>query len=508
MKRLTKRALAILVALGLCPVLLTVQGATNHTADWPEASIVKDETVFARLSSTGGAGQVQVISRLEVPWAGKYIDALGGGSVVNLTDATKPLLSGGQVTWPLAENPTGFYYQTTIDAALPISVAISYQLDGRAIYPEALAGKNGLVTLTLGLSPNLGCKAAYRNGLMTQVQVPLDLDRCHNISAPGASTVIIGRTMTASYLAPASGPSTFSLTFDARDMAMDEITILLLRQTLDLSGLGPDLSLGLGPLAINATTLSEGMAALAEDTAPTKTTYAKIVSGTDSLSTSLADADSATQSFDQDLQAFAATLKQLSALATGLETTILGQRDFGLGLMGQMYAELPADKKEQFAADYERCRENWNTITDNLGTLTTGLDDLNTLLTDPETGLLITSTTNAETLSHLAETTATLAQTASDLTDNIDALCDGVTSDSQSMETLLTGMLALVDNLSDAPLPHTTGELTSFIQNAAAPRSQQFVLRTQAFGLAPIDPPPPQATTTTFWQRLTALFRF
>lgn len=46
------------------------------------------------------------------------------------------------------------YYQGTTQKALPVDVSISYQLDGKPISAEALAGKSGRVTIRFSYQNN------------------------------------------------------------------------------------------------------------------------------------------------------------------------------------------------------------------------------------------------------------------------------------------------------------------------------------------------------------------
>ena len=59
---------------------------------------------------------------------------------------------------------------------------------------------------------------------MCQVQVPISLDKCSNVTAEGATAVVTGTTKTLSYTILPGKSEDFTVAFDAVNFEMDAIT--------------------------------------------------------------------------------------------------------------------------------------------------------------------------------------------------------------------------------------------------------------------------------------------
>lgn len=109
----------------------------------------KEETVYVLADAKGGVNQVIVSEWLKnSDGASRLADRSSLKDIKNVkgyesyeTDAD------GNLTWQ-AEGGD-IYYQGATDKEIPVEVKLSYQLDGREIEPEELAGKSGRVTIRM-----------------------------------------------------------------------------------------------------------------------------------------------------------------------------------------------------------------------------------------------------------------------------------------------------------------------------------------------------------------------
>lgn len=114
----------------------------------------KVETVYVTADATGAVGEIIVSNWLKNPSGEKEItDNTILSDIVNVKGKETYALSGnGDITWD-AEG-RDIYYQGVTDKELPVTVKVSYTLDGKTIEPSELAGKSGNVTIRFDYENN------------------------------------------------------------------------------------------------------------------------------------------------------------------------------------------------------------------------------------------------------------------------------------------------------------------------------------------------------------------
>lgn len=106
----------------------------------------KDETVYVKLNADGTKKEVIVSDWLKNPDGTKSIeDSSDLSDIKNVKGDETYSKSGGSLLWE--SNGSDIYYQGTSDKELPVSMKISYFLDGKEMSPEEIAGKSGKVTI-------------------------------------------------------------------------------------------------------------------------------------------------------------------------------------------------------------------------------------------------------------------------------------------------------------------------------------------------------------------------
>ena len=130
----------------------------------------KEESVYVVADASGKSKEVIVSDWLKNP---EGLDDLKDASILENIENVKGEETfreqGGSMTWQA--NGKDIYYQGTTKKDLPVEVSITYELDGKEISPEELAGKSGHVTMRFEYTN----KETYRtvvNGVEKEVVVP------------------------------------------------------------------------------------------------------------------------------------------------------------------------------------------------------------------------------------------------------------------------------------------------------------------------------------------------
>ena len=140
MKKLVRNLIALTLSAALC-----VSGAAVALAQ-PQEQNTKDETVYVLADSNGSTRKIIVSDWLKnAAGADTLLDESGLTGVQNVKGSESCTDNGGTLTWSAAGSD--IYYQGTTDKELPVTLTVSYQLDGESIAPEDLVGKSGHVTI-------------------------------------------------------------------------------------------------------------------------------------------------------------------------------------------------------------------------------------------------------------------------------------------------------------------------------------------------------------------------
>lgn len=140
MKKLVRNLIALTLSAALC-----VSGAAVALAQ-PQEQNTKDETVYVLADSNGSTQKIIVSDWLKnAAGADTLLDESGLTGVQNVKGNQACTDNEGTLTWSAAGSD--IYYQGTTDKELPVTLTVSYQLDGESIAPEDLVGKSGHVTI-------------------------------------------------------------------------------------------------------------------------------------------------------------------------------------------------------------------------------------------------------------------------------------------------------------------------------------------------------------------------
>ena len=179
------------------PLANTVVSASNIASAESEAG--KVETVYVTADANGAVNDVIVSEWLKNAAASPEIaDTTELKDIVNVKgDETFTDNGDGTLTWNA--NGSDIYYQGTTNKQLPVTMKVSYTLDGKEISPEELAGKSGKVTIRFEYENN-DKQTVEVNGKEVDVYTPfamvsgmmLDSDKFTNVEISNGKVISDG----------------------------------------------------------------------------------------------------------------------------------------------------------------------------------------------------------------------------------------------------------------------------------------------------------------------------
>ena len=230
MKKIIRRGAAATLA----AVTLITSAAVPVRAAAPRVQV--DETMYVNLDYYGTATQINVVKGCTTNGLTEYTDYGTYDKVVNMTDDTAPEIGDGTVTWKLPEKNSRFYYQCTMpknSVDLPWTFDVSYKLNGVEADASKLAGASGLVEVNVKATPNEKAKAYYKNNMVLTVLVPVDMEKCYSVDAPGAQVQSVGSYQAAMFAALPGEDGDFTVRVGTDNYENIGVIMMMVPGTLD-----------------------------------------------------------------------------------------------------------------------------------------------------------------------------------------------------------------------------------------------------------------------------------
>lgn len=237
----------------LSQVMASSNTVTNETKQENDKAIqsvlngifAKDETVYAFCGADGSVSNIIVSDWLKNGEGNESLaDASDLSDIVNVKgDETFTVASDGSLTWNTSG--TDIYYQGTTTKELPVSIKVTYLLDGEEITPEDLLHKSGKVTIRYEYTNN-ELQTVKEDGKSYDVYVPfvmatgmiLPNDQFRNVEvnqgkifSDGSRNIVLG------YAVPGLDESL--------NLNKDEKTSSLLTNTVEITADVEDFTLGM-----------------------------------------------------------------------------------------------------------------------------------------------------------------------------------------------------------------------------------------------------------------------
>lgn len=300
------------------PQPIEAQAQDNGGAAVPaaDATYTKDESVYGTLNATGAVKRLYVVNQFNVSSGGIIVDHGAYDAVENLTDTSSIETTGAEQTFSTEEGV--FYYQgETAAAPLPWNVFVSYQLDGKDVSAEELAGASGHVSVSLATSKNSQVDPVFYDNYMLQVSFTVPTASCQNIDTADAGIIADAgddRQITYTVMPGKDGDLTFEA--DVTDFEMSAVQIAgapfsMSMDDFDTSGMAD----GMQQLADGVASLDDGTQELASGTGQFASGVGQVADGTGSLASG---AQSISGALSQLAPAAAQVASGMGDLANGL----------------------------------------------------------------------------------------------------------------------------------------------------------------------------------------------
>lgn len=238
--------------------------ALVFAVSWPTAaaasgeSTKKDETVYVSLNASGGVQNTTVSDWLHSEAKNvRVADRSNLKNIVNVKSSEQPAQTGDELTWVMngsGDNGADIYYQGKTSAKTPLTVSVSYSLNGKAVTPAQIAGKSGKVQIQINLK-NTDAHTVNVDGKSTVMYTPmtavvaatLPSDTFRNVSVSKGKVVSDGNNQFVTFLAMPG----LSESLNLKNCGVDEIESLDFPDSLTITADTTDFTLG--PIAVAAT---------------------------------------------------------------------------------------------------------------------------------------------------------------------------------------------------------------------------------------------------------------
>ena len=116
---------------------------------------------------------------------------------------------------------------------LPWTFDVSYKLNGVEADASKLAGASGLVEVNVKATPNEKAKAYYKNNMVLTVLVPVDMEKCYSVDAPGAQVQSVGSYQAAMFAALPGEDGDFTVRVGTDNYENIGVIMMMVPGTLD-----------------------------------------------------------------------------------------------------------------------------------------------------------------------------------------------------------------------------------------------------------------------------------
>ncbi len=214
----------------------SAQGAeaaqTQVQASFPASTAVFDKTevVYVSLDATGAARSASVVNMFDVESGGQIVDFGPYDDVLSLSK-DKALSREGQATSFSVGEGTFLYQGDISQPVIPWNISLSYELDGRSVSADEVAGVEGEVTIHLKTGRNEDADRAFYDSYMLQATFTLPAGTCSDVVAEQATLAMSGEDRTVAFTVLPGHDGDFTIKMNARDFALPSAQIVALPYT-------------------------------------------------------------------------------------------------------------------------------------------------------------------------------------------------------------------------------------------------------------------------------------
>ena len=393
----------------------------------PVAAFTKDETVYTNAKSNGEQYQTIVTDHLINEEDEKLLkDMTNLLNIENTSGDEKFTQEGESLVWEADSND--IYYKGETNQELPVKLNIKYELDGKEVSSDEIAGKSGKVKITISFE-NKEEHEVQINGKTEKMYTPFVVatgtyiknDNNKNIEVTngkaiddGSKTMVVGLTFPGMQESlnidkdTLEIPTTIEITMDTTNFEMSNIinytTPKLIEDSeLDIFSKLDDIYSKVETLQSaskqienGAKTLSDGTTTYVEKSeefnqalnkfsdgvSSANTSYSSIDAGIKDLHSQVPDLTSGTKSLSDNLGAVNQGVKTMSDLLDGSQESMTNLKNGAQNISGGLTQLSTAMKTTDYTEQINNINSQIATNTKMITTLTTTTEELNKVLED------------------------------------------------------------------------------------------------------------------------------
>ena len=449
----------------------------------PVAAFTKDETVYTNAKSNGEQYQTIVTDHLINEEDEKLLkDMTNLLNIENTSGDEKFTQDGESLVWEADSND--IYYKGEIDQELPVKLNIKYELDGKEISSDEIAGKSGKVKITISFE-NKEEHEVQINGKTEKMYTPfvvatgtyINNDNNKNIEVTngkaiddGSKTMVVGLTFPGMQESlnidkdTLEIPTSIEITMETTNFEMNNIinytTPKLIEDSeLDIFSKLDDIYSKVETLQSaskqienGAKTLSDGTTTYVEKSeefnqalnkfsngvSSANTSYSSIDTGIKNLNAQVPDLTSGTKSLSDNLGAVNNVVKTMSDMLDGSQESMNNLKSGAQNISGGLTQLSAAMKTTDYTEEINKINSQIDTNKKMITTLNTTTEQLSKVLED-------TTLSEATAQAIKAQITANQSTIATLTADNV-YLNNMITSLNAS-NTQISGLKQQVDTL-------------------------------------------------------------
>ncbi len=395
----------------------------------------KDEVVYARLKASGQVDKAYVVNSLKSV-NGRAIDYGRYDDVVNLTDSSHLKHDGDKVTIDYRGDLS--YQGTLVDPHLPWTVAVSYEKDGRLIYPDEKTRLDGNIQISIDITKNPAEKREFFDHYALQISVDLPRTHYRKIDADMATLAIAGEKTSVTFTQMKGMEGHYRLNASASDASLPQIRIVALpyRAVMDIPDMDSylddmsQLSTAISAVADASDRLAQGSSTLASKSDDIDRSGEDLQNAQQGLTQAINQLNGAQQRFDEGMGRYIVGYRSFDA---SLEDYLDGVDQFSRG--GARLADAGhqlssgiasyTSAVEKYLDVVDRSAEGTAQIAQALGDIENGVKAVRSQTEDSKKGLLASSSTIRQSLNGLAssqpgrEQLAQIGQASRDLAEQL-----------------------------------------------------------------------------------------
>ncbi len=198
---------------------------------------IYDEAYYAMTDYYGNLTDGSVVKSYTTNGAASLTDYGDYDEIVNLTNGLAPKTVGGRSVFTFGESgiPDHFYFEGKTAKPfeqLPWTLAVHYTLNGVAMKAEELAGKTGVVEISIDAIHNEQASEYARYNYTLEAMAVFNQDDILSLEAPGAQVQLVGNLRAVLFIGLPGEECHFTIRVGSNDFAFGGMTFLMVPATL------------------------------------------------------------------------------------------------------------------------------------------------------------------------------------------------------------------------------------------------------------------------------------